>query len=64
MIEAGRLGEARQIESTNHSVSTFMAVRGLRGAINAPENTAAGILEATRELLQEIIRANPLAAVE
>ena len=34
-----------------------MAVRGLRGAINARENTAASILEATRELLQEIIRA-------
>jgi chorismate mutase len=38
-----------------------MAVRGLRGAINARENTAASILEATRELLQEIIRANDLA---
>lgn len=37
-----------------------MAVRGLRGAINARENTAASILEATRELLQEIIRANDL----
>ena len=37
-----------------------MAVRGLRGAINARENTSASILEATRELLQEIIRANDL----
>ena len=37
-----------------------MAVRGLRGAINARENTSASILEATRELLQEIIRANSL----
>jgi chorismate mutase len=37
-----------------------MAVRGLRGAINARENTSASILEATRELLQEIIRANNL----
>jgi chorismate mutase len=37
-----------------------MAVRGLRGAINARENTSASILEATRELLQEVIRANSL----
>jgi chorismate mutase len=37
-----------------------MAVRGLRGAINARDNTSASILEATRELLQEIIRANSL----
>lgn len=37
-----------------------MAVRGLRGAINARENTSASILEATRELLREIIRANSL----
>lgn len=37
-----------------------MPVRGLRGAINCDENTPPSILAATRELLQEIIRANDL----
>ncbi|REJ71428.1 MAG: chorismate mutase [Planctomycetota bacterium] len=37
-----------------------MPVRGIRGAVNADDNTAQSILEATRELLQEIIRANSL----
>ena len=35
-----------------------MPVRGLRGAINVDENTANSILEATRELLSELLRAN------
>lgn len=37
-----------------------MPVRGIRGAISVPVNTRESILEATRELLQEIIRANQL----
>jgi chorismate mutase len=37
-----------------------MSVRGIRGAINCDENSAASILQATGELLQEIIRANEL----
>jgi chorismate mutase len=41
-----------------------MPVRGLRGAINCEENTAASILSATRELLEEIIRANDLTDFE
>jgi chorismate mutase len=41
-----------------------MPVRGLRGAINCEENTPASILSATRELLQEIIRANGLTDFE
>jgi len=32
--------------------------RGLRGATTVPENSAAAILEATRELLQAIVAAN------
>jgi chorismate mutase len=35
-----------------------MPVRGLRGAITVETNTAAAILEATRELLREVLRAN------
>ena len=35
-----------------------MPVRGLRGAINVDENSANSILEATRELLSELLRAN------
>jgi chorismate mutase len=37
-----------------------MPVRGLRGAINCAENTAPSILQATGELLGEILRANQL----
>lgn len=37
-----------------------MSVRGIRGAINCDENAAASILQATGELLQEILRANQL----
>ena len=37
-----------------------MPVRGLRGAINADENSAESILEATRELLREVLRANEI----
>ena len=37
-----------------------MPVRGIRGAVNADDNTAQSILSATRELLEEIIRANRL----
>lgn len=38
-----------------------MSVRGIRGAINCDENSAASILQATGELLQEILRANNLS---
>ncbi|MGD9855471.1 MAG: chorismate mutase [Planctomycetaceae bacterium] len=41
-----------------------MPVRGIRGATSAPENTAAEILEATRELLQEILSRNELTAFD
>lgn len=37
-----------------------MPVRGIRGATSVPEDTREAILSATRELLQEIIRANQL----
>ena len=37
-----------------------MPVRGIRGAVNADDNTPHSILSATRELLEEIIRANRL----
>lgn len=37
-----------------------MAVRGIRGATTVTDNSKSEILEATRELLQEIIRANAL----
>lgn len=41
-----------------------MPVRGLRGAISCDENTPESILNATRELLQEILRANDLTDFE
>jgi chorismate mutase len=37
-----------------------MAVRGVRGATSVPADTREGILEATRELLQEVLRANQI----
>lgn len=37
-----------------------MPVRGIRGAITASANTAAGINEATEELLRELVRLNDL----
>ena len=37
-----------------------MAVRGIRGAISVPTDTPDEILAATRELLQEILRANEI----
>jgi chorismate mutase len=37
-----------------------MPVRGIRGATSVAANTRDAILEATRELLQEILRANDL----
>lgn len=37
-----------------------MPVRGIRGAINCDENSPPSILQATGELLQEILRANQL----
>ncbi|MBX3443671.1 MAG: chorismate mutase [Planctomyces sp.] len=37
-----------------------MAVRGIRGAISVAENCSAEILSATRELLDELCRANAL----
>lgn len=38
-----------------------MAVRGVRGAITVAENTKEEILQASRELLEEIIQRNGLA---
>lgn len=38
-----------------------MPVRGIRGATTVSENTASEILEATKELLQEILTRNGLA---
>jgi chorismate mutase len=38
-----------------------MSVRGIRGAINCDENSAVSILQATGELLEEILRANNLS---
>ena len=37
-----------------------MKVRGIRGAITVAENTSGAILEATSELLQEMIEANAI----
>lgn len=37
-----------------------MAVRGVRGATSVPADTREGVLEATRELLQEVLRANQI----
>jgi len=36
-----------------------MPVRGIRGAIDVPEDTPGAVLEATRELLTEMQNANP-----
>lgn len=41
-----------------------MTVRGVRGAINVPENTEAAILEATAELLRAIVRRNEIEPQE
>ncbi len=41
-----------------------MPVRGIRGAISCSENTQQAILEATRELLREIIAKNELTDFE
>ncbi len=41
-----------------------MSVRGIRGAITAPENSAPAILEATRALLSAIQEANPSLETE
>lgn len=37
-----------------------MPVRGVRGATSVPADTREGILEATRELLREVLRANTI----
>lgn len=37
-----------------------MPVRGIRGATSAPTDTREAILDATRELLQEMLRANAI----
>ena len=39
-----------------------MRVRGIRGATTAHENTKESILEATRDLLQELVEANGIDA--
>ncbi len=41
-----------------------MAVRGLRGATTVEQNVATEILEATRELLQELLSANGISTYE
>ena len=41
-----------------------MALRGIRGANTVPENTPEAILQATRELLLALRRANPRLATE
>ncbi len=41
-----------------------MTVRGVRGAVQAEENTPDAILEATRKLLQALLSANPLLQPE
>jgi len=41
-----------------------MPVRGIRGATTATANTAEAIIEATDELLQELVRANQLDTAE
>ena len=38
-----------------------LVCRGIRGAITALDNTREGILQATQELLEEVVRANALA---
>ena len=41
-----------------------MPVRGIRGATTAAENTAAAIVEATEELLKELVRLNDVDTAE
>jgi hypothetical protein len=41
-----------------------MPVRGIRGATSASANTRDAILQATRELLSEMLRANGLAGFD
>ena len=41
-----------------------MAVRGLRGATTVEQNVASEILEATRDLLQELLSANGITTYE
>ena len=41
-----------------------MPVRGIRGATSATANTAAAIVEATEELLRELVRLNDLDPAE
>lgn len=41
-----------------------MSVRGIRGATTAADNTAAAIVEATEELLKELIRINDIDPAE
>ena len=41
-----------------------MTLRGIRGAITARENTREAILDATRELLDALVQANNLCAVD
>jgi len=41
-----------------------MRVRGVRGATTATANTREAVLEATRELLQEVLRANAITEPE
>jgi len=41
-----------------------MSVRGIRGATSVPEDSAAGILSATSELLQEVLEKNKITDFE
>ncbi|MFM8289330.1 MAG: chorismate mutase [Planctomycetaceae bacterium] len=42
------------------STENAMRVRGVRGATTSPANTREAVLEATRELLQEILKLNQI----
>jgi chorismate mutase len=42
------------------STEKAMRVRGVRGATTASANTREAVLEATRELLQEILKLNQI----
>src|SRR5438477_11064762 len=49
-------------EETKGEESTLIACRGVRGATTVTANTREAILEATKELLGEIVRANDIQA--
>jgi chorismate mutase len=52
------------IPLTKSRSSPTMPVRGIRGATSVPADTRDGILEATRELLNEVLRANAIVSFD